>query len=118
MLPALQKFKSTCAPDGPLIRQPVMPPAEVVLLSVADLKSKLKSLGEPIKGKKDELQARLAEAVAREASKEEATVNVPQNDAVLSAVEGGAALRICLLCISKKKICFLAGEQASLLTAV
>lgn len=65
-----------------------MPLPEAKQLTVADLKSKLKSLGESTKGKKEELQTRLTAAVAKEATKEEAGVKVPAKEALLSAAEG------------------------------
>ena len=85
-MPVLQKFKSTCAPDGPVMPLPETP--DVKHLTVADLKSKLKSLGEPTGGKKQDLEARLAEAAAKQESKEEGTVAVSPKEALESAAEG------------------------------
>ncbi len=56
----LQKFKSACAPDPPTPKQ----------LTVAELRTKLEALGQPISGKKADLVARLAAAsTSTEASK-------------------------------------------------
>ena len=77
----VQKFKSMCAPDEPTAVAPKQ-------LTVAELKSKLKSLGQPTTGKKPELAARLAEAAAAEATKEEAAADVPPPEAAVAVTEG------------------------------
>ena len=91
----VQKFKSTCAPDGPVMPVPERkvaakdpPPPQDKPLTVAELKSKLKSLGEATGGRKEELVNRLAKATAKEASKEEKIVTVPSVDAIAVAAEG------------------------------
>ena len=90
----MQKFKSTCAPDGPIMPVPeAKKPAPEARpqdkpLTVAELKSKLKSLGEATGGRKEELTTRLAKATAKEASKEEMVVAVSPQDALANAAEG------------------------------
>ena len=64
------------------------PPPQDKPLTVAELKSKLKSLGEATGGRKEELIVRLAEATAKETSKEEKIVAVSPQEAIAVAVEG------------------------------
>lgn len=70
-----------CAPDEPTAVAPKQ-------LTVAELKGKLKSLGQPTTGKKPELTARLAEAAAAAATKEEAAADVPPSEAAVAVTEG------------------------------
>lgn len=106
----MQKFKSTCAPDGPVMPVPeskakskagkeAPPQLQDKPLTVAELKSKLKSLGEATGGRKGELVERLAKATAKQATKEENVVAVSPQDAMAVAAEGKFAsfviMRIC-----------------------
>lgn len=78
----MQKFKSHCAPDSAAD----LPPAQ---LTVAELKSKLESLGQSIKGKKAELVERLMQALAQSVKSEEKTVpHVPKAELAAAATEG------------------------------
>ena len=59
-------------------------------LTVAELKSKLKSLGEASGGRKEVLVVRLAEATAKQASKEETVAAVSPEEAMDVAAEGNS----------------------------
>ena len=85
----VQKFESMCAPDEPTAAAPKQ-------LTVAELKSKLRSLGQPTTGKKPELVARLAEAAAAEGTKEEAAADVPPSEAAVAVTEGRHSTHPCL----------------------
>lgn len=61
---------------------------------MGELKAKLQSLGQPTKGKKLELIARLAEAAAAAGTEQEAAAEVPPSDAVLAAAEGSLSLQV------------------------
>ena len=81
VLLCLQKFKSHCAPDAPSAMT-------FSQLSIAELKAKLQSLGQPQGGKKSTLIARLEAATAQAATAEEKTTAVPPAEAAAAAVEG------------------------------